>query len=261
MRHGIRALLATFAIGAFVAPLVLRSFVLPDWRPDWSLPQRTPPAAMNASDPTPTMPIVDERLSIDRAMQRATSGPGQVSTEPATAFMPEPNSTNSATNSAALAKSPVVQAHWLDTVPPARGEAPAAASTVATDLRGLIYKIMLGSTAVVVLCATCLYFTGSSQQRVGGDRQMHVTESIRVSREAAVKLIQVGEDRVVVVQDRGGVRGMVLLPRQFDSLLSDAGVPRRKKGSESETLSDGSLLSSVLRNPEDNGWDLSQQIS
>ena len=132
-----------------------------------------------------------------------------------------------------------------ESVPTAGSESP-----VPTEL---MFNLVLITLAVLTLLGLFLKWGPTWMRSSPSKPQLQVCDSLALQRDAYVKLIRVGSERVVVAQDRHGL-SMVLLPPKFEKVLDDA------KAEDHRRLSARDLKLTFSR-PEGNGWDLSQPIS
>ncbi len=126
-------------------------------------------------------------------------------------------------------------------------------------LKSTLVKLGFVSVALVLVCLACFRFgqpLGMSRQT---QRQLHVEDSIALSREAGVKLITVGDQKFVVGHDRRGLQSLVLLPQRFDEVfrgeLRDGGADEPTAANVAESIR------TSLTKPEDDGWDLIRRTS
>ena len=116
-------------------------------------------------------------------------------------------------------------------------------------------RIILTTFSILLVCFLFLKLgMTNSSGKTYDERELSVCDSLALSREVGVKLIRIGEERIVVGHDRQGMRSMVLLPARFDKVLEKK--QRRNINGAVEIAGD---LRMALANPEDRGWDLSHQ--
>lgn len=169
--------------------------------------------------------------------------------------------------------SSVAPASWNAEVASTPAERPAAGtgSSPVENLSPLVLKIAVTTVAVLGLCIVSLQLGGSYlQPSLRPDHELQVCESLQLSKEASVKLIRVGKQKVVVTHDRQGVRGMVLLPSEHgsppgasiaDRRARDAAAGRQSSRDRDEDPTSVASLRRRLANSEEHGWDLNRPTS
>ncbi len=145
----------------------------------------------------------------------------------------------------------VALVNWLAPIN-STGAVPTAGNQVGLPTE-MVFNLVLISLAILTVLGLFLKLGPSWMSATPNKPQLQVCDSLALQRDAYVKLIRVGSERVVVAQDRHGL-SMVLLPPKFEKVLDDA------KAEDQRRLSARDLKLTFTR-PEDNGWDLSQPIS
>jgi flagellar biogenesis protein FliO len=235
------ALLVTCAVGAFFLPLVVRLVMQTgaETAPAGRAPAGQPAAVASTS--------TADRISV---------------------FGGEPGGSPS---------SETRRASWIKEASDGAKQKPSLPAThhPLDNINALLVKIALATGVVLTVCVVCLRLGNSIiTKRAAGSRELELSDSIAVSRDAGVKLIRIGDQRVVVGHDKNGLQSMVLLPERFESVLNEVQAddrtyapPVRSEPKPQDQISPASLSSlerairKSLRNPEDDGWDLSRPIS
>lgn len=190
----------------------------------------------------------------------------------AVATPPRAESVTESLTEAVSGASEVRHVAWLDDEPAAgaAGEADETYTPLAEfqDVQRLLWRLFLATSAVLGLCILLLQFGGRwwrAAPGAVGPRQLQVTESLVISRDAGIKLLQLGEQRLLVGHDRSGIRSMLLVPASFGELLGDAARPeqvvREREEEGGVELRGLTARRSASSRPEETGWDLTRPMS
>lgn len=95
------------------------------------------------------------------------------------------------------------------------------------DTSGLLMRLGFGTVVTLGLCVGTLVIGRRWLQRPtagGTSRQLHIEESVVLGHRATLFLVKVGDSRLVVGTDAGGLKSLIALPTTFAEVL-DQQIP------------------------------------
>jgi flagellar biogenesis protein FliO len=92
--------------------------------------------------------------------------------------------------------------------------------------RGMLLRLVVGTAVVLTLCAGTLFLARRWLRQIpgqgGSDGHLSVIETLSLGNRAAVHLLRVGRQQVLVGTDAAGMKALIPLPEPFGDALEEA---------------------------------------